>query len=115
MYCPDETPAGICTGIVWSPRPRPSPRHFLHGALMTTPSPEQVGHGTTETNCPKKERCARRTSPPPLQVRQVAGVVPGSAPLPSHLSQGSSSFTENVRVTPVATSSSVSSTVIFTS
>ena len=31
------------------------------------PSPAQVGHGATLTNCPKKERCARRTSPVPEQ------------------------------------------------
>src|SRR5688500_3179377 len=88
MYCPVATPGGIRTWIVWSARTRPSPLHFLQGDCTTVPSPEHVGHGATLTNCPKNDRCARRTSPEPAHVGQRWTVVPGSAPLPSHLSQG---------------------------
>src|SRR5215213_3692328 len=82
MYCPVATPGGTFSLIVRSTRTRPSPRHFLHGALTTCPSPAHVGHGATLTNCPKNERCARRTSPLPPHVVHVVGFVPGSAPLP---------------------------------
>src|SRR5215210_5333273 len=94
---------------------RPSPRHFLHGEAMTVPSPEQVAHGATLTTWPKNERCARRTSPLPLHVVQVAGDEPGSAPLPSHRSHGSRSRTVTVFSTPLATSMSVSGIAILIS
>src|SRR5712671_5612043 len=93
MYCPVATPAGTRTSTCFSPRTRPSPRHFLHGEAMTVPSPAHVEHGATLITCPKKDRCARRTSPVPLQVEQVAVDVPGSAPLPSQWSHGSRSLT----------------------
>src|SRR5512143_1022000 len=79
------------------------------------PSPWHVGHGVTVTNCPKNDRCARRTAPAPLHVGQVCDPEPGSAPLPTHRSHGSRSFIENFLSTPVATSSSVSGMVILTS
>src|SRR5690349_20118653 len=104
MYCPVETPGGMSTGIVCSPRTRPSPRHFLHCASMVFPCPAHVGHGATLTNCPKNDRCARRTSPEPPQVLQRCGFVPDSDPDPSHLSQGSSSLALKVFWVPVATS-----------
>ena len=71
---------------------RPSPRHFLHGDATMRPSPRHVGHGATVTNWPKNDRCARRTSPLPLHVAHVCGFEPGSAPLPSQRSHGSSSL-----------------------
>src|SRR5689334_12825008 len=107
MYCPVATPAGIRTAICFSPRIRPSPLHFLHGAATTVPSPEQLGQGATLTTWPKKLRWARRTSPVPRQVVHVVGFDPGSAPRPSHRSQGSSNFTVTVFSTPLATSVSV--------
>src|SRR5438046_5332131 len=79
------------------------------------PSPWHVGHGVTVTNWPKNDRCARRTSPAPLHVGHVCDLEPGSAPLPSHRSHCSRSFIENFLSTPVATSSSLSWTVILTS
>src|SRR5688500_2515079 len=90
---------------------RPSPLHFLHGDCTTVPSPEQVGHGATLTNCPKNERWARRTSPDPAHVAHRCTDVPGSAPLPSHLSHGSRRRALIDRSAPVATSASVSGTV----
>src|SRR5215469_12707564 len=107
MYCPVATPAGTRIVTVFSARTRPSPRHFLHGVETTVPSPPQVGHGATLTNWPKNERCARRTSPLPPQVAQRWGVVPGSAPLPLHLSHASSSLSVSVLSIPDATSASV--------
>src|SRR5437867_12112504 len=83
MYWPVATPAGIRTTICFSPLTRPSPRHFLQGEEITVPSPEQFGHGAMLTTCPKKERCARRTSPLPRHVAHVTGDDPGSAPRPS--------------------------------
>src|SRR5918911_3316351 len=93
MYCPVATPGGMLSMIVCSSRSRPSPRHLLHGDVTTTPSPAHVGQGATLTNWPKKDRCARRTSPVPPHVVHRCGFVPGSAPLPEHRSHGSSSFT----------------------
>src|SRR5688500_1499688 len=101
--------------MLWSPRTRPSPRHFLHGDWTTFPSPEHVGQGATLTNCPKNDRCARRTSPAPLQVGHRCAVDPGSAPVASHLSHGSSSFALIVFSTPVATSPRVRLIVTLTS
>src|SRR5882672_7955617 len=108
MYCPVATPAGIRTTTCFSPLMRPSPRHFLHGEGMIVPSPEHVEQGATLITWPKNERWARRTSPLPLQLAQTVVDVPGSAPLPSQRSHGSSSFTVTVFSTPVATSASVS-------
>src|SRR5205085_3978180 len=105
----------MATLIVFSPRMRPSPRHFLHCDSMIWPSPAHVGHGATLTNWPKNERCARRTSPDPPHVVQRWDLVPGSAPVASHLSHGSSSFALMVFSTPVATSTSVSGTTTLTS
>src|SRR3954447_11865368 len=107
IYWPVATPAGMRTRISFSPLTRPSPRHFLHGEEMTVPSPEQVGHGATLTTWPKNERWARRTSPLPRHVAHVTGDEPGSAPLPSQRSHGSSSFTVTFFSAPLATSSSV--------
>src|ERR1700687_5300727 len=100
-------PAGTRTTICFSALTRPSPRHFLHGEGMIVPSPEQVGHGATLITWPKNERWARRTSPLPPHVAHTVVDVPGSAPLPSHRSHGSSNFTVTVFSTPVATSASV--------
>src|SRR5690606_24824309 len=115
IYCPVATPAGTLSSIERSPRWRPSPRQALHGDAIITPSPRQVGHGATDTNCPKKLCCARRTSPWPLQVVQRVGFVPSEAPVPAQRSQGSSNLSFSVFVTPVATSSIVSCRSTFTS
>src|ERR1700693_5576136 len=87
---------------------RPSPRHFLHGGAMTFPAPAHAEQGATLITWPKNDRWARRTSPLPPHVEHVSGDVPGSAPLPSQRSHGSSSFTVTVFSSPVATSASVS-------
>src|SRR5581483_12066938 len=115
MYCPVATPAGTWIDSSWSPRMRPSPRHFLHGVWTMRPSPWQVGHGATVTNWPKNERCARRTSPAPPHVLQISDFVPGSAPLPEQRSHGSRSLIEIFLSTPVATSARVSGIVSLTS
>src|SRR5256714_2013727 len=115
MYCPVATPGGTSIEISRSSRNRPSPRHFLHGVCTVVPSPLHVGHGATVTNCPKNERCARRTSPLPLHVAHVCAFEPGSAPLPVQRSQGSSSFALIFFSTPVATSARVSCIVTLTS
>src|SRR5690348_6176839 len=94
---------------------RPSPRHFLQGVCTMVPSPRHVGQGATVTNWPKNERCARRTSPLPLHVGHVSGFDPGSAPVPPHLSHGSSSFALIFFSTPVDTSANVSGIVTLTS
>ena len=80
---------------VFSARTRPSPRHTSHGSSTTTPSPAQVGHGETLTNWPNMLRAARRTSPLPPQVEQVDGLVPGLAPLPSHVAQRSGALSSH--------------------
>jgi hypothetical protein len=49
---------------------------------MIVPSPAHVGQGVTLITCPKKDFCARRTSPAPAQVVHRVTLVPGSAPLP---------------------------------
>src|SRR5688572_24116522 len=85
-------------------RTRPSPRHFLQGELMIVPSPAHVGHGVTLITCPKNDFCARRTSPAPAHVVQRFALVPGSAPVPVHLSQVASSLTVTVFSTPLSTS-----------
>src|SRR5450759_1343604 len=107
LYWPIATPAGIRTSISFSPLIRPSPLHFLQGDEITVPSPEQLEHGATLTTWPKKERCARCTSPLPRHVAHVTGDDPGSAPLPSHRSHGSSRRVVTVFSEPLAASNNV--------
>ena len=95
-----ETPAGISTVAVFSPRTRPSPRQTSQVSAITTPSPAQVGHGETDTNCPNMLRAARRTSPLPPQVVQVVGLVPGLAPLPLQTVQRSGALNRTVFLMP---------------
>src|SRR5258708_12326413 len=103
MYWLVATPAGTLTMISRSARVRPSPRHFLHGDWTIRPSPLHVGQGATVTNCPKNDRCARRTSPAPLHVPHTWLEVPGSAPHPVHPSQLPTTFTLTFRPTPLPT------------
>src|SRR5262249_61644148 len=110
-----DTPAGISTATVRSPRTRPSPRHTSQGSSTTIPSPPQVGQGDTDMNCPNMLRAVRRTSPLPPHVVQTDGLVPGRAPLPAQFSHRSSVFSLTLFLVPVATSARVSLTVTLIS
>ena len=56
----------------------PWPRQTLQGFEIIVPSPPQVGQVCSTAKNP----CWRRMDPAPLQVGQVVGWLPGSAPLP---------------------------------
>src|SRR5712664_1809241 len=100
---------------VFSALTRPSPRHVGHGSATTVPSPAHVGHEDTVRSWPNSDCTCRRTSPLPPQVPQVLAFVPGLAPLPPHVAQGSSVLRRTDFVVPVATSSSVRRRVTFRS
>ena len=80
-------PAGIVTRSVRLRSVRPSPLQVWQGVSTILPSPWQRGQAFTLTIWPSIVWRTERTSPRPLQVGQVIGSVPGSAPLPPHVSQ----------------------------
>src|SRR2546425_9586692 len=83
---PSSMPGGIFTFSTCSPRRRPSPRQSRHGLLLIWPSPPQRGQGRATVRKP----WLMRTSPRPWHVSHVVLCVPGSLPVPLHVSQRSS-------------------------
>ena len=60
---PSTTPAGTSTVYVLSAVIRPSPRHFAHGVVITSPRPPHRGHGLVDTIWPSTLWRTRRTWP----------------------------------------------------
>ena len=79
-------PAGIVTRRFRLRSMRPSPRHVSHGVSTIRPSPRQRGQALTLTIWPSIVWRTLRTSPRPSHCGHVVGSVPGSAPLPVHVS-----------------------------
>src|SRR5699024_5428798 len=71
-----------------------------HGSSMRVPVPEQSGQGREKPKAPRSSE----TSPLPLQVPQVRGLVPGFAPEPWQLVQGAALVSRMGTVTPLVAS-----------
>src|SRR3954463_14209199 len=72
---------------------------------MIFPSPRQRGQAFTLTIWPSIVWRTDRTSPRPLQVGQVLGSVPGSAPFPPHVSQAPRTVNSSSFSVPLTASS----------
>src|SRR5436853_6016732 len=79
---PSCTPAGTSMVTVSSLYILPSPLHVPHLAVITVPSPLQVGQVVTVCICPRKVLVTLRTCPLPPQVPQVCTLPLSFAPLP---------------------------------
>ena len=103
---PSWMPAGTSTSSVRSSTDRPDPSQSRQGRSTTRPAPPQPGQVCERTNSPNavRETCCRWPRPP--QVAQTTGSVPGSAPLPRQVAQGTVTGIETSRLTPVAASAS---------
>ena len=80
-----STPPGI---LIWSLRSTvtwPWPRQSLQGVVTMRPVPRQ----RPQVRATLKKPCWNVTCPRPPQEVQVVGVVPGAAPLPWQVAQGS--------------------------
>ncbi|MNV31843.1 hypothetical protein D3C71_1231650 [compost metagenome] len=82
---PSLTPAGILIAIVSSPRSNPSPLQVVHFAVISTPSPLQVGQVLVVCIWPRMVFVTLRTDPEPPQVLQVWKEDLSLAPEPSQL------------------------------
>ena len=107
---PSSTPAGMLISTTSSPFTTPVPPHSLHLFLIIVPSPLQVGHSDCVCIIPNTDLTVRATTPRPLHVGQVSGVLPPSAPEPWQHEHVMSFLTLNFLVTPEATSCSESLT-----
>src|SRR5436190_15008825 len=83
---PLPIPGGIFNLIRLEFSTRPSPPHLRHGFSTIKPAPRQRGQVCDTWKNPR----ALMTWPRPPQVGQLMEREPDSAPLPLHLSQGSS-------------------------
>src|SRR6202012_3354820 len=109
---PSLTPAGIFMLIVSSPRINPSPWQTGHLAVITVPSPLQVGQVVVVCIWPRMVLVTLRTAPAPPQVLQVCTDERSLAPEPSQVLQTICLFTFIFFSAPFAISSSVRRTFI---
>ena len=98
--------------MVSSPRLNPSPWQVPHLAVISEPSPLQVGHVLVVCIWPNMVLVTRRTAPLPPQVRQVLTDDLSFAPEPLQLWQTTCLFTFIFFSTPLAISSRVSLTLM---
>ena len=101
-------PAGMVTRSLRFRSTRPSPRQVAHGSSTIRPWPRHRRTGVTLTIWPSIVERTWRTSPVPLHCGQVVGVVPGSAPLPEHVSQRPSALNSISFSAPAIDSANVS-------
>src|SRR5690606_18131891 len=106
------TPAGILIEMVSSPLTNPSPRQVVHLALISIPSPLQVGQVLVVCICPKMVLVTRLTDPEPPHVLQVWYDDLSLAPVPLQVRQTTCLFTFIFFSTPLAISSKVSLTLM---
>ena len=66
----------------------PRPSHVWQGVSAIRPSPPHLSHSAVRTIWPKRVRWTCWIWPAPRQRSQVTIGVPGSAPLPWHVSHG---------------------------
>src|SRR3954462_10553109 len=86
---PSLTPAGMFTRYFFISRRRPWPWQVGHGSSITVPEPPQREHGRVIENSPWPSD----STPRPWQTGQTLGEVPGRAPVPRHVGQGTCVFT----------------------
>ena len=111
---PLSIPAGMSTWSFVGLDMYPAPRHSGHFSFIIFPLPRQSGHTVSVCIMPKMDCCVEMMRPVPLHFEQVCGVLPGFAPFPPQVGQGSRRFRSICFSQPNTASSNVMLTAVLT-